>query len=392
MPLKTVDEIDVKDKKVLVRVDFDLPTPKSNNIVDYSKIDAVLPTIEYLLDQNAKVILISHLSKSSKKNGNSFTMEDVAVYICKKLGCEISIPEECLGDATKKLTSEMLPSTIVMLENLISYEEELSSSISFSKKLADLADIYVNEAFEVSHLELASTGPIVDFFDKDSICVGINFKKEYEKLKLFTESLSSPFVVILSGDDVFEEVELVNNLIDKIDVVIVSGKVLNTILKATGRSINSNYYDKNSIYVTKKLLQSIHTRNIRLVFPTDFYVENKAKTEIVETDSYNEKVVDIGPQSANEISDIVSKAKSLIWVGPLFSNEKFSGGGTKKILDALKNNKTLFSLVLEQNPNNNYRYADSFDSSIKTVPYTTSLVYLQGKVLPPIDALERKYL
>lgn len=394
MKLPCVDEFDVKGKRVLVSLDLDLPLSKNGEILNYNKADVVLDTIKYLLDFNAKIILFSYIGNHNDSFKKQIYLEKIAVYFCDKLKAEILIPDDSFGDASKKLISEMLPGSILMLGDLADTIKELKTSQHFAEKLPSLVDIYVNEAFGVSVLEYSSTVSLLDHFDKNRVCVGYNFSFEYKKFRTLSKEFASPFILVVNGEDVYTKIALINSLIDYIELVFVGGKVSNTILKAKNYDIENHLFDKNSLSIAKEMLVSARTRGVEILFPSDLFSKSNSNVvEMIDSSVMCDSVLDIGSSTGRKLSSLISKAKVLLWMGPPFCINKNFIGGSGKVLDSIERDG-LFSVVLNSNSNNNvyHSYYDTSKFKLVFENYRTTIDFLQGKPFPAIDALERKFL
>ncbi|MFI5324371.1 MAG: phosphoglycerate kinase, partial [Thermodesulfobacteriota bacterium] len=220
MTLPSIAEIDIRDKKLLIRVDFDVAVSKFGEIEDARKLILALPTIRYALSQKAKVIIASHMSGAGGKMSRKYSLEPLGRKLSELMNCEIYFPENSIGDAVKKISGDMLPGYVMLLENLEFHKGELADNAEFARKLSEVAEVFVNEAFSISHQKRASTLSITEYFDM--VCVGFRFKEEIDKLRRF-ENPEHPFTVVIGGRCTSGKIELMDSLMDRADTVLVGG-------------------------------------------------------------------------------------------------------------------------------------------------------------------------
>ncbi|TSC95733.1 MAG: phosphoglycerate kinase [Parcubacteria group bacterium Athens1014_10] len=322
--LKSVKKINVKNKKVLLRADFNVPI-KNGKITDNSRIKAVMPTIEYLVKNKAKIILISHLGQPKGTKDKKYSLKLIADYL------KIKFLDDCLGKKTQKTIQAMKPSQIILLENLRFYPEEEKNDPAFAKKLADLADIYVNDAFSVCHREHSSVSAITKFLPS---CAGFLLEKEIKELSKILENPDRPFIAIIGGAKISTKIKVIKNLLKKIDYLLVGGALANNFFKVSGYETGKSLIEEEVLGEAKKIL-----KEKKIVLPIDIVVENKKPKNINEADK-NEIILDIGPKTAKLFSNYIKKAKMIVWNGPMGMFEKNGfAQGTKKIAEAVLNNK-----------------------------------------------------
>ena len=324
MKLRTIKSTNVKDKRVLVRVDFNVPV-KNKKVIDDTRIKAALPTIEYLLRNKAKLILISHLGRPKGRRQVVYSLRPIARHLYKILNTkykrQVRFVPDCIGPDVEKVIDQMKPGRAVLLENLRFYPEEEKNNLIFAKKLAGLADIYVNNAFAVSHRKHASIVGVTKFLPGYA---GLLLGKEVKILSEVLRKPRHPLVVILGGVKISTKLGVINNLAKLADKILIGGALANNFLKVRGDEIGQSIYEKDMIGETKKLLES----RSPIVLPVD-----------VREDKYF-AILDIGPKTVKLFSDYIKKAKMLVWNGPLGAFErKGFDKGTRGIARAILANK-----------------------------------------------------
>lgn len=401
--MKSIKEIkNLRNKKVLVRVDFNVPVGDDGiiNKKEDWRIRAALPTIEYLLEKKAKIILMSHLGRPEKSrestldvavdsrlrgNDRMYSLKPVAVRLEELLNCKIKFIDDCVGDKVKEIVEKMQTKEIVLLENLRFYKEEKNNDEKFAKELAKFADIYINDAFSVSHRKHASVYAITKFLPSYA---GLLLEKEITVLSDAINNSKKPVTVIIGGAKVKTKVPVIKNLINKVDHIIVGGVVANVILKAkgidTGKSLLNN--------VDSGEIEKINFESEKLYVPVDVVVFNP-KTEKISLQAVGKvgdnKILDIGTESANLYSRIISDSETIIWNGPMgkFENKNFSFG-TKEIAKAVakKSKRTIIGggdtiAVLRQ-----FGYLNKMN--YVCTGGGAMLEFLAGKKLPGLEVLK----
>lgn len=353
MNLISIDEVDVKEKRVFIRVDFNVPIV-NGQIADDTKIFAALPTIEYASREKARVIIASHLGRPGGKLKPNLTLEPVGRRLSEILKREIFFPEDCVGDVVKKIAGDLAPGGIMLLENLRFHKGEEENDPRFAKKLAQVADVCVNEAFSVSHRSHASVVGILDFVE--TACVGFGFKDEIENLTRLIENPGRPFVAVFGGRSAEEKIPIMESLLDKVDTILIGGAVSNTFLKVLGKEIGKSAIDKIALYSASKFISSASARNVRVVLPQDFIVirgdlNNHPAPFMTPVGMFSkdEIAVDIGPKTRDDFALRLSRAKTILWNGPLGIYEKKDfREGTNAVAGAV-GASSAFSIVLGWN-------------------------------------------
>lgn len=336
---KTVEDIDVSGKRVLVRCDFNVPLDENRNIADDKRIVESLPTIKYLLSNNAKVILTSHLGRPKGEFNMKYSLSPVAKRLSELLQTEVKMASDVIGESAKALTSVLKDGDAVLLENVRFHKEEEKNDPAFSKSLASMADIYVNDAFGTAHRAHASTAGVAAYIP--AVC-GYLIQKEISVMGKALADPKRPFAVILGGAKVSDKIGVINNLIDKCDTILIGGAMAYTFVKANGGSIGDSLFEEDKIELAGRLMEKAQKAGVSLLIPEDNIIADKfdvsANIKVVDSDKIDAgwMGVDIGPKTVKKYSDIIKNAKTVIWNGPMgvFEMEPFAGG-TKAIAEAV---------------------------------------------------------
>lgn len=389
---KTIRDVDVKGKRVLVRVDFNVPIDETGNVTDDTRIIAVLPTIEYLIEKGAKVILVSHLGRPNGKVVEKLRMDPVAQRLAELLGKEIIKTDECIGDEPKEAIKKMKEGDVLLIENIRFYPEEEANDPQFSKQLAELADIYVNDAFGTAHRAHASTVGVAEYLPAVS---GFLMKKELDCLGSVLENPKRPFIAILGGAKVSDKIGVLKNLLDKVDSLLIGGGMAYTLLKAKGLEIGKSLFEKDKLSVAKEIIEEAERKRVNLVLPVDVVVTPELKEDApyktvkVEEIPHDHIGVDIGEETVKIFSDLIKQAKTIVWNGPMgvFELEPFAAG-TRGIASALaeSNAVTIIGGGDSAAAVRQMGFADKM-THISTGG-GASLKFLEGKELPGVKVLD----
>lgn len=341
MPIKYINELPIDNKRVFIRVDFNVAI-KDGSIKDDTRIRAAMPTIEYALSKNARVILASHLGRPSGVGfEEKYSLAPVAERLSELLGDrKIIFPEDCIGDTIKKLSRELEPGQVMLLENLRFHAGEEKNDEAFSKQLASLADIYINDAFGAAHRAHASTVGMAKFIDLRG--AGFLMKKEIESLGKILTNPDRPFVAILGGAKVSDKIAVVDNLLNLINTLIIGGGMAYTFLKAGGCGIGRSLFEDDKIHTASKILERASLKGIPVILPIDHIVAPELSEGVTPQTTPDAEIpenmmgLDIGPKTIKEFTKAISAAKTIFWNGPLgvFEIEKFSRG-TMEIANAV---------------------------------------------------------
>jgi len=390
--IKTIAELPIEKKKVFIRVDFNVSFDEKGDIIDDTRIRSVLPTIEYALANDSKVILASHLGRPKGSPNPKYSLMPVAEHLSKLINRDVILPEDCIGDAVKKLTGEMREGEVILLENLRFHAEEEKNDPSFSEKLASLAEVYVNDAFGTLHRAHASTVGMVKHFQQRG--TGFLVKKEVDYLSKVLDNPERPLVAILGGAKVSDKLAVVEYLLSKVDALLIGGAMSYTFLKAAGVEVGNSLVDENKIHLAAKFLERAKVKNIPLLLPVDHRVAEKIGSDIPS------KIVeggipagymglDIGPKTIESFSRALSECKTIIWNGPLgvYETPPFNEG-TLAMAGAIAKTKAV-SVIGGGDSAAAVMEAGVVDkiSHISTGGGAT-LACLEGKILPGLQALK----
>jgi len=339
--MKSVKSTDIKNKKVFLRVDFNVDLDEKGNILSDFRIKAVIPTIQFLLSADVgKIIIASHLGKPKGKD-EKLSLKSIAEYLGKLLNQPVVFVDDCIGEKVKLEIEKSPLQSIIVLENLRFYEGEESNNIDFAKELANLADIFVNDAFGVCHRENASIVAITNFLPSYA---GLLLEKEIENLDKFNNNFEKPLVLILGGAKISTKLPLINKFLDKADKILLGGGLVNTILKANGKEIGQSIFESELL----KEAQKLNAENI--IMPNDFLIgksldDNQARAVLAGNVNINDWILDIGPETLNNFVKIISNAKTIVWNGPVgYSENPVFRQGTNKIIEAIVSSQ-VFSVV-----------------------------------------------
>jgi len=394
MVIRKVDQIELKGKQVFIRVDFNVPQDEKNNITDDTRILLSLPTIRFVSEAGGKVILASHLGRPKGKKDPKFSLAPVAVRLSQLLGKKVALAADCIGEEVQKQIGGMKEGEILLLENLRFHPEEEKNEEAFSKALASLCDIYVNDAFGAAHRAHASTDGMARFVK--IVAAGFLMMKEVESLEKVLVNPQKPYVAILGGAKVSDKIGVIQNLLDKVNTLLIGGGMAYTFLKAEGFQVGKSLVEEDQIGFSLNLLEKAKGK-IKFLLPSDHIAAERmdvqAKREIVKNDKIPSGWVclDIGPETVKTFSEEIQSAKTIVWNGPMgvFEMEPFSQG-TFAIAKAIANSSA-FSVVGGGDSVAAVNQAGVADriSHISTGG-GASLEFLEGKKLPGIEALRRE--
>ena len=327
----TVKDIDVKGKKILVRCDFNVPLDADKNITDYTRIDAALPTIKYLLDNGAAVILCSHLGKPKGVVNAKYSLAPVAAALTEKLGFEVKLAPDCVGKEVEKMAKELPCGKAILLENLRFHAEEEANDPEFAKQLASLAEIYVSDAFGTVHRAHASTAGVAAYLPA---VAGFLIGKELDFLGNAVENPARPFLAILGGAKVKDKLGVIGNLLEKVDTLIIGGGMAYTFMKAQGGKIGDSLVDDERLEQVLGFMKKAEEKGVKLLLPVDTLIadafEGYTQIKTCKAGQVPDgwQGLDIGPESIKLFSDAIKNAKTIVWNGPMgvFENPDFAKG------------------------------------------------------------------
>ncbi len=397
MAIKTVNDIDVKGKRVIVRCDFNVPLDENQHITDEKRIVESLPTIQYLVEHGAKVILMSHLGRPKGKPVPSMSLAPVAKSLSALLKKDVKLAPDCIGPEVAKLAAGLPDGGVLLLENLRYYSEEEANDQEFAKKLASLADVYVNDAFGTAHRAHASTEGITRYLD--TVASGFLLKKEIEYLDRAVKNPKRPFVAIIGGVKISGKIDVITTLLDSADTLLIGGGMMFTFYKAQGREIGKSVLEAEKIELAKEILERARTSKCKLVLPEDCIIadafSNDAATKSVSVDAIPDEWqgLDIGPETRKKFAGIIVSAGTVVWNGPMgvFEMDAFMGG-TKAVADAMAEATKKGAVTIIGGGDSAAAIAkfgmEHAMSHISTGG-GASLELLEGKVLPGVKALDR---
>ena len=392
MNKKTVKDIDLQGKKVFVRCDFNVPLDENGNITDNRRIVAALPTIKYLLDQNCKIILASHLGRPKGEVNPKFSLKPVANELSKLLGKEVKLAEDVVGPSAKELTSNVKEGEIVLLENVRFDAREEKNDESLSKEFASMAEIFVNDAFGTAHRAHSSTAGIADFLPAVS---GFLIEKELEFLGSALENPQRPFVAILGGAKVSDKLGVIESLLEKVDTLIIGGGMAYTFFKSMGYSVGKSICELDKLDLAKELMEKAKQKNVKLVLPVDNVIAKEitpdAENKVIDSDNIPDdwEGLDIGPKTVELFKEKLKDAKTIIWNGPVgFSEYEIFANGTRSIAQALAEKEDAVTII---GGGDSAAAIEKMGLSDKMTHISTgggaSLEFLEGKKLPGIECL-----
>ncbi len=387
-----IDDIDIRGKRTLIRVDFNVPLDDRENITDDTRIRAVLPTINYALDEGAKVILASHLGRPQGERVPALSMAPVAKRLGRLLEKEVTLTPNCISEETKSLIMKMKPGDVALLENLRYHPEEEKNDEEFGRRLADLAEAYINDAFATAHRAHASNVAITKFLDKCG--AGLLMKKELNYFSMAMENPRRPLVAIVGGKKVSDKVGVLLSLCEKADKLIIGGGMAITFLKAINYEVGKSFIDDTVLDACKSVIDKAKSRKMKLYLPVDFVVADKfdqaAETKVV---TYQEipkdwMALDIGPATVTLFSEAIQNAKTIIWNGPMgvFEMDAFSHG-TFAMVSNIANSYALTIVGGGDTDVALHRAGEYAKMSYISTGGGAFLELLEGKNLPAISAL-----
>ena len=394
----TINDIDLKNKKVLVRVDFNVPLDDNLNITDDIRITSSLPTIKKIVSDGGKAILMSHLGRPKGKPNPKYSLKPVAVRLSQLLGKEVKLAPDCIGNEVKALVNAMKPGDVILLENLRFHEEEEKNDPEFAKQLAELGDVYVNDAFGSAHRAHASTEGLTKFITVS--VAGYLMQKELDYLGGAIENPKRPYLAILGGAKISGKIDVIMNLFSKVDSMIIGGGMAYTFYKAEGKEIGTSLLEAEKIDLAKQVLEKAKTSKMKLLFPVDVVVakefNNDSPSEVVSIDNMpSDKMgLDIGPETIKLFREEILKSKTIVWNGPMgvFEMDNFAKG-TDAVAQALveATGKGAITVIGGGDSAAAIAKAGLADKvSHVSTGGGASLEFLEGKILPGVAALTDK--
>jgi phosphoglycerate kinase len=394
--MRTIDKINFSGKRAIVRVDFNVPLNKDFQITDDSRIRAAVPTIQKILGDGGSVILMSHLGRPKEGPEEKFSLKHLVPHLQKLLGLDLKFADDCVGKSARKLADGLKAGEVLLLENLRFYKEETRGDEGFSEKLASLADIYVNDAFGTAHRAHASTTIIARFFPQAK-AFGYIMERELESIDKVLKDTQKPYVAVIGGAKVSTKIEIINNLLDKVDDLIIGGGMMFTFIKAQGGKIGNSLVEDDYLETAREILSSAREKGVRIHIPPDAIIadsfSNDARSKEVAASRIPDEWLglDIGPESIRKFEEVITEAKTVLWNGPMgvFEMSNFAAGTTAIARALVKaTEKGAFTLIGGGDSVaaiNQLQLADAV--SYVSTGGGALLEYMEGKILPGIQAI-----
>lgn len=393
--MKTLNDFNFNSKKALIRVDFNVPLDENFNVTDANRIEAAKPTINKILADGGSVILMSHLGRPNGVE-EKYSLQHIVNKVSEVLGVSVKFASDCIGEVAETAAANLKPREVLLLENLRFYKEEEAGDVDFAKKLASLGDIYVNDAFGTAHRAHASTTIIAQFFPTNK-CFGSLLAKEIESLNRVLNNSVKPVTAVLGGSKVSSKITVIENILDKVDHMIIGGGMTFTFVKALGGNVGNSICEDDKLQLALDILHLAKEKNVHIHIPVDIVAanafSNDAKTQIVDVREIPDgwQGLDAGPKSLENFKEVIMNSKTILWNGPLgvFEMENFANGTIELgnfIADATK--QGAFSLV---GGGDSVAAVKQFGLEEKMSYVSTGggamLEMLEGRILPGIAAI-----
>ncbi len=394
--MKTIDDLNFNGKKALIRVDFNVPLDENFNITDDNRIQGALPTIKKILKDGGSVILMSHLGRPKEGPTDKYSLKHIVKHLSDVLGVDVQFANDCIGAEAVEKAKNLQPGQVLLLENLRFYKEEEKGDREFAEKLADLGDVYVNDAFGTAHRAHASTAIIAEFFPNNKY-FGYLMAKEIENAEKVLNKPERPFTAIMGGAKVSDKLELIEALLDKVDNLIIGGGMAYTFVKARGGEIGQSLVELDKLDLANELVKKADEKGVNLVLPTDAQIADRFANDANVYDGPNDEIpadkqgLDIGPDSSEHFNDVIMASNTLLWNGPMgvFEMDTFAKG-TRAVANAVvaATERGAFSLI----GGGDSAAAVSKFGMTEHVSYVSTgggalLEYMEGKTLPGVKAI-----
>lgn len=391
--MRTIDDYNFKDKKALIRVDFNVPV-SGGEVGDVTRIEAAKPTIQKILNDGGSVVLMSHLGRPEGKE-KKYSLEQIVDTASEVLGVNIKFVDDCVGDKAENAAGNLQPGEVLLLENLRFYKEETKGDTSFAEQLSKLGDIYVNDAFGTAHRAHASTTIVAQYFDEK--CFGYLLEKEIESLNKVLGSAEKPVTAILGGAKVSSKITVIENILDKVDHLIIGGGMAFTFIKAKGGNVGNSLVEEDKQELALEILRSAEEKGVKIHLPQDSVIADDFSEDANKDTKPTANIpegwmgLDAGPKTIESFSKVIAESKTILWNGPVgvFEMESFSNG-TIKIGEAIGKATAAgaFSLVGGGDSVSAVKKFDLEDQmSYVSTGGGAMLEMLEGKSLPGIDAI-----
>jgi phosphoglycerate kinase len=394
--MKKISDVNFKGKKVLIRVDFNVPLNHNRQITDDTRIVESLPTINKVLNDGAAVILMAHLGRPKGGYEEDYTLTPIVPHLSKLLNRNIIFTRDLFGQKTIDAAAILKPGEIILLENLRFYPEEINGDVEFAQKLASLGDAYINDAFGTSHREHASTATIARFFPKAKY-FGLLLENEIQNLEKLLHKAQPPFTAIIGGAKVSSKIDIIKNLIPKVDNMIIGGGMAFTFIKALGGKVGNSLIEEEKIGVAREMVQEMMLKGVNLYLPTDAVISeafsNDSHFKVNAADDIDEDWMglDIGPKSCKRFAEIINNSQTLLWNGPMgvFEMDRFKQG-TKSVAIAVAS-ATISGAFSAVGGGDSVAALNQYNLSDQISYVSTGggamLEYLEGKILPGVKAI-----
>jgi phosphoglycerate kinase len=394
--MKTIDDINFSGKKALIRVDFNVPLDAEFNITDDKRITAALPTIKKILKDGGSVILMSHLGRPKDGPTNTYSLKHIVAHLSELLGTEVAFADDCIGAQAQELSQNLKIGGVLLLENLRFYKEEEKGEETFAQKLAQLGDVYVNDAFGTAHRAHASTAVIAQFFPHAKY-FGYLMGSELANAEKVLNNPERPFTAIMGGAKVSDKILLIEKLLDKVDNLLIGGGMTYTFIKANGGKVGKSLVEEDKLELAKELIKKANEKGVKMIIPTDSVIADAFSNDAETGNAYNDHIkdnwmgLDIGEDTIKKFAGVIAKSKTILWNGPMgvFEMPKFEHG-TKAVAQA----------VVEATENGAFSLIGGGDSAAavakfgmeEQVSYVSTgggalLEYMEGKELPGVKAI-----
>ncbi|HZK55497.1 MAG TPA: phosphoglycerate kinase [Desulfosporosinus sp.] len=394
MNKKSVKDVQVRGKRVLVRADFNVPLDEQGQITDDTRIRASLPTIEYLIKEGARVILASHHGRPKGKINPKYSLAPVAKRLSELLGQAVPLAPDCVGEVVMQAVNKLQDGQVLLLENVRFHAEEEKNDPTFARDLATLAELFVNDAFGTAHRAHASTEGVTHYIPA---VAGLLMQKEVEFMGNALARPERPFVAIIGGAKVSDKIGVIENLLEKVDALIIGGGMANTFLKAQGLKVGKSLLEEEKVELAKQLIEKAKAKGVKLELPIDvvvalaFEAEAPHHTAIVSEIKDDEMALDIGVASADRFATLISTARTVIWNGPMgvFEMDAFAKG-TERVAEAVANCDGITIVGGGDSVAAVKKMGVADQMTHISTGGGASLEFLEGKVLPGVDALQNK--
>lgn len=395
--MKNIKDYNFKAKRVIVRLDLNVPLNENFEVTDTTRIDAAIPTIQKIINDGGAAILMSHLGRPKGERNGKFSLKHVVNALSQKLGTEVMFVNDCIGEEVQQAAAKLDSGEVLLLENLRFHKAETEGDAGFAKKLADLAEVYVNDAFGTAHRAHASTAIIASFFEEEKM-FGFVIEKELAAVEKVVEQNERPFTAIMGGAKISDKILLIEKMLDKVDNLIIGGGMSYTFFKAMGGNIGNSLVEEDKLNLARTILDLAKEKEVNLSLPIDSKIANEFSNEAETKTADNMEItegfmgLDIGPKAIKDFSEIIAKSKTIMWNGPMgvFEMSNFEEG-TKAMAEAISQatKKGAYSLIGGGDSAaavNKFGFQDQV--SYISTGGGALLEYLEGKTLPGIAAIQ----